>query len=159
MPEEAARAIVRVVSLVADLLDSSRLEQGLFALDRQPVNLADLVRETSAALATDAVPVRVDSSVSVALSGDANRIRQALENVLSNAIRFSPAGTSVDVGLDLQADDAGHWAVVTVADQGPGIPRSSSRASSTALPAGQIHRVSVSVSTSPGASSAPTAEH
>ena len=51
--EEAARAVNRVVSLVADLLDSSRLEQGLFALNRQPADLVDLVRETCAALATE----------------------------------------------------------------------------------------------------------
>ena len=60
--EEAARAVDRVVSLVADLLDSSRLEQGLFALNRQPVDFADLVRETCAALATNTVPIRVDVS-------------------------------------------------------------------------------------------------
>ena len=61
--EEAARAVDRVVSLVADLLDSSRLEQGLFALNRQPVDFADLVRETCAALATNTVPIRVDVPV------------------------------------------------------------------------------------------------
>jgi two-component system, OmpR family, sensor kinase len=120
--EEAARAVDRVVALVADLLDSSRLEQGLFALDRQPVNLADLVQETCAALATDTVPIRVDAYFSVVLAGDANRIRQALENVLSNAIKYSPPGTPVDVEVDVESGDAGHWAVVTVADQGPGIP-------------------------------------
>src|SRR4051812_4859778 len=58
--EEAGRAVDRVVSLVADLLDSSRLEQGLFALNRQPADLVDLVRETCAALATNSVPIRVD---------------------------------------------------------------------------------------------------
>jgi signal transduction histidine kinase len=120
--EEAARAVDRVVSLVADLLDSSRLEQGLFALDRQPVNLADLVRETCAALATDRVPIRVDGSASVVLAVDANRIRQALENVLSNAVKYSPAGTPVNVEVDVEPGDAGHRAIVTIADQGPGIP-------------------------------------
>ena len=60
--EEAARAVDRVVSLVADLLDSSRLEQGLFALNRQPVDFVDLVRETCAALTTNTVPIRVDVS-------------------------------------------------------------------------------------------------
>src|SRR5215207_6109231 len=44
--EEAARAVDRVVALVADLLESSRLEHGLFALNRQPVDFVDLVRET-----------------------------------------------------------------------------------------------------------------
>lgn len=120
--EEAARAVDRVVSLVADLLNRSRLEQGLFALDLKPVNLTDLVWETCSALATDRVPIRVEASGSVVLAADANRIRQALENLLSNAIKFSPAGAEVTVELQVESGDAGHWAVVTVADQGPGIP-------------------------------------
>ena len=121
--EEAARAVNRVVSLVADLLDSSRLEQGLFALNRQPADLVDLVRETCAALATNSVPIRVDvSRQDVVLAVDPNRIRQALENVISNAIKFSPAGAAVVVELDVESAGAGCWAVVTVSDQGPGIP-------------------------------------
>ncbi|MCD6057514.1 MAG: sensor histidine kinase [Thermomicrobiales bacterium] len=121
--EEAARAVDRVVSLVADLLDSSRLEQGLFALNRQPVDFVDLVRETCAALATNTVPIQVDvASEDVVLAVDPNRIRQALENVLSNAIKFSPPGAAVIVELDVESAGAEGWAVVTVSDQGPGIP-------------------------------------
>src|SRR5918998_1122047 len=111
--EEAARAVDRVVSLVADLLDSSRLEQGLFALDRQPVDLVDLVRETCAALTTNTVPIRIEGSdQDVVLAMDPNRIRQALENLLSNAIRFSPAGAAVVVELDVNSSGAESWAVV-----------------------------------------------
>ena len=121
--EEAARAVDRVVALVADLLDSSRLEQGLFALNRQPVDLVDLVRETCAALTTNSMPIRVEvSDQDVVLAMDPNRIRQALENLLSNAIRFSPAGAAVVVELDVDSSGAESWAVVTVTDQGPGIP-------------------------------------
>jgi signal transduction histidine kinase len=121
--EEATRAVDRVVSLVADLLDSSRLEQGLFALNRQPVNFVDLVRETCAALTTNTVPIRIDvSDQDIVLAVDPNRIRQALENVLSNAIKFSPVGAAVAVELDVESAGTGCWAVVTVSDQGPGIP-------------------------------------
>ena len=121
--EEAARAVDRVVALVADLLDSSRLEQGLFALNRQPVDFVDLVRETCAALTINTVPIRVDvSRQDVVLAMDPNRIRQALENVLSNAIKFSPEGAAVVVEVDVESAGAGCWAVVTVSDQGPGIP-------------------------------------
>jgi two-component system OmpR family sensor kinase len=121
--EEAGRAVDRVVSLVADLLDSSRLEQGLFALNRQPADLVALVRETCAALATNTVPIRVDvSRQDVVLSVDPNRIRQVLENVVSNAIKFSPVGATVVVELDVESSGTECWAVVTVSDQGPGIP-------------------------------------
>ena len=121
--EEAARAVDRVISLVADLLDSSRLEQGLFALNRQPVDLVDLVRETCAALATNTVPMRIDvSRHDIVLAADSNRIRQVLENVLSNAIKFSPPGAAVVVEIDVESTGAECWALVTVSDQGPGIP-------------------------------------
>jgi two-component system, OmpR family, sensor kinase len=121
--EEAARAVDRVVSLVADLLDSNRLEQGLFALNRQPADLVDLVRATCAALTTSTVPIRVDvARQDVVLAMDPNRIRQALENLLSNAIKFSPAGATVVVELDVESAGGGCWAMVTVSDQGPGIP-------------------------------------
>jgi two-component system OmpR family sensor kinase len=121
--EEAARAVDRVVALVADLLDSSRLEQGLFAINLQPVDFVDLVRETCAALTTKSVPIRVEvSKQDVVLAVDPNRIRQALENVLSNAIKFSPVGAAVIVELEVESAGAGCWVVVTVCDQGPGIP-------------------------------------
>jgi two-component system, OmpR family, sensor kinase len=121
--DEAARAVDRVVSLVADLLDSSRLEQGLFALNRQPVDFVDLVQETCAALTTNTAQIRVEvSNQDVVLAVDPNRIRQALENVLSNAIKFSPVGSAVAVELDVESAGAGCWVVVTVTDQGPGIP-------------------------------------
>jgi two-component system, OmpR family, sensor kinase len=121
--EEAARAVDRVVALVADLLDSSRLEQGLFAINLQPVDFVDLVRETCAALTTKSVPIRVEvSKQDVVLAVDPNRIRQALENVLSNAIKFSPVGAAVIVELEVELAGAGCWVVVTVCDQGPGIP-------------------------------------
>jgi signal transduction histidine kinase len=68
------------------------------------------------------VPIRIDAPVPVVLAADPNRIRQALENLLSNAIKHTPAGASVDVTIEPESGDAGCWAVVTVADQGPGIP-------------------------------------
>jgi signal transduction histidine kinase len=87
------------------------------------VDFVDLVRETCAALTTNRVPIRVDvSNEDVVLAVDPNRIRQALENVLSNAIKFSPMGADVVVELDVESAGTECWAVVTVTDQGPGIP-------------------------------------
>jgi signal transduction histidine kinase len=87
------------------------------------VDFVDLVRETCVALTINNVPIRVDvSRQDVVLAMDPNRIRQALENVLSNAIKFSPEGAAVVVEVDVESAGAGCWAVVTVSDQGPGIP-------------------------------------
>jgi signal transduction histidine kinase len=108
-----------------DLLDSSRLEHGIFALDTQPTDLGELVRQTCAALTTDQVPIRVEAPADLVVTVDAERIRQALENLLTNALKHAPAGTEVTVEVGTEApamDNEQAWAVITVADQGPGIP-------------------------------------
>jgi len=89
--EGIARGIDRLNHLVTDLLDSTRLEQGLFTLDRRPTDLVNLAREVGAALETRAERIEVSCGVSelVALV-DPDRLRQALENVLSNALKYSP---------------------------------------------------------------------
>ena len=89
------------------------------------------MRETCAALATNSVPIRIDvSRQDIVLAMDPNRIRQALENVVSNAISLS-AGATV-VLSHVESTGAGCWAVVTVSDQGPGTPRNSCPVSSIA---------------------------
>lgn len=120
----AALAVDRLTMLMRDLLDSSRLEQGLFTLEAQPTDLAELVRTTGAALATPQIPIRVEAPLELVLTLDANRIRQALENLLGNAVKHAPAGTpvTVSVTVDDGGDQASGCAVVTVSDAGPGIP-------------------------------------
>ncbi|HEX5289100.1 MAG TPA: ATP-binding protein [Streptosporangiaceae bacterium] len=61
------------------------------------------------------------------ISGDEHRMHQVLANLLSNAARHTPAGTTVTVGLaavpgPAGAGGAGRWIAVTVTDDGPGIP-------------------------------------
>lgn len=120
--EEAVAAVDRLTALMRDLLDSSRLEHGLFALDTQPTDLAGLVRRTCAALATPQAPIRVEAPAELMATVDAERIRQALENVLINALKYGPAGTAVVVEVGTEAAGDATWAVITVTDQGPGIP-------------------------------------
>jgi two-component system OmpR family sensor kinase len=52
------------------------------------------------------------------VSGDRARLRQVVGNLLDNAVKYSPAGRAVDVRVARDAEDV----VVTVADEGPGIP-------------------------------------
>jgi signal transduction histidine kinase len=122
--ESAVAAVDRLTALMRDLLDSSRLEHGIFALNAQPIDLAELVRQTCAALATDQVSIRVEAPADLIVMVDAERIRQALENLLTNALKHAPAGTAVTVEVETEAPtvDGEGWAVITVADQGPGIP-------------------------------------
>jgi signal transduction histidine kinase len=55
------------------------------------------------------------------VEADPDRLKQALENLIANALRHSPKGVPVDVELAGERRDDGAWAVVSVKDEGPGI--------------------------------------
>ena len=126
-PERAGRyrEIIRrqnrhLAHIINDLLDVSRLMAGKITLERQPLNLADSVAACVEALrATErAIGFRiVVRSQPVWVEGDAVRIEQILNNLITNALKFSPSGSEVQV--DVHAD--GDHAVVTVQDFGAGI--------------------------------------
>ncbi len=111
----------RMSSLVEDLLLLARLDAGR-PLERADVDLTKLVLES----VSDA---RVTSpghrwvlelpDEPVVVPGDEQRLHQVVSNLLSNARRHTPSGTTVTVGTHL--DDDGSHAVVTVSDDGPGI--------------------------------------
>ena len=107
--------------LVNDLLDASLLDAAQLQLQRQPVDLAALVR-TSAGRVTSIAEqhtVRVDAPRGMR-SGhwDCGRLDQVLQNLLSNAIKYSPEGGEIMI----QVEDLGEQARVSVADRGMGIP-------------------------------------
>ena len=115
----------RLNSLVNQLLDVTRLQRGPFALDRQVLDLAALVAQVVAAFETLAAAAaqhqvelqRPDGPVWVL--GDGPRLEQVLTNLLSNALKYSPAGGVVAVHVAV----AEGWALVDVTDQGIGIPQ------------------------------------
>lgn len=110
----------RLSDLVADVLDTSRIEAGTFSYTFGDVKVDELVRETvaAAALGQDEVEVRVDVREPLpAIRGDRDRLRQVLMNLIDNAVKYSPAGRHV-----LVSTYAGNGCVhVDVADRGPGI--------------------------------------
>ena len=107
--------------MLDDLLDTTRLEQGLFALTLAPVNLAALVQETAELMQSPTAPIEVRGPGEVVAVVDAARVRQVLENLLSNALRYSPAGMPVTVEVRTEQRADGTWAIITVQDVGPGI--------------------------------------
>src|SRR5205807_8984765 len=112
--DEAARMGV----LVDDLLLLARLDQGR-PLEREPVDLAALVDDACAdARAADGGRViTADVADHLMTTGDSMRLRQAVGNLVRNAIVHTPAGTSVEVRLSSQNG----MARIDVVDDGQGI--------------------------------------
>ena len=113
---------VRMTGLVEDLLLLARLDEGR-ELDSGPVDLTSLLVD----VVSDAHAADPDRVLGLALPdqpveivGDAARLHQVFANLLANARIHTPPGTTVDVALVRQNG----WAVVTVTDDGPGIPES-----------------------------------
>jgi signal transduction histidine kinase len=117
-------AVERLSNLVSDLLDVERLEQKLFDIDRHDLDLAALIEETVSILATPERPIElhVRTQHPARVLVDPARMRQALENVLSNATKHSPLGVAVMVLVETEQREEGRWVVVTVHDSGPGVP-------------------------------------
>jgi two-component system OmpR family sensor kinase len=125
-PEEVERAMARIEReavrmgvLVEDLLLLARLDQGR-PLERAPVDLTALVLDsaTAARAIEPDRPFQVDvGERPVVVTGDGNRLRQVVDNLLTNVREHTAAGTSVTVALTV--GDA--TATLVVADEGPGM--------------------------------------
>jgi signal transduction histidine kinase len=118
------RAAGQMKRLVADLLDSARIQAGRLFLERAPVRLGTLVRqaEESARPAATERGVALEvlrSDDDYVVNADASRVDQVLGNLLTNAVKFSEPGGRVT----LEARGEGDHALLVVRDTGPGIPR------------------------------------
>lgn len=120
--ESALRSVEALARLTMDLLDVSRLEQGLFSLRLQPVDLMRVVREVAAAATVPGHEVQVRGPEELVLIGDPERLRQALSNLVANAVRHSPKGLPVVVNVERRDSNDGQQVLLSVADQGPGVP-------------------------------------
>lgn len=111
----------RMTALVEDLLLLARLDEGK-ATETTDVDLTQLVVETVSdekVMAPDHTWQLTLPDEPVTVRGDATQLHQVLANLLSNARKHTPAGTTVTTGLMRSADGS---VVVTVTDDGPGIP-------------------------------------
>ena len=112
----------RLVRLINDILDISKIDAGRLILRRTAVAPAELVRQSIAAVAQAPAGVTITATVSEGVPdvfADPDRILQALVNLLSNALKFAPAGTAVEVDV---ASDGPHFVRFSVSDHGQGIP-------------------------------------
>jgi signal transduction histidine kinase len=111
----------RLADLISDVLDTSRIDAGTFTFSFADVDIGGLVEEVVGAAAVGQEEIRVTAEVSGALPqlrGDRRRLRQVLQNLVDNAIKYSDAGGVVRV----RATTANGVMRVDVIDEGPGIP-------------------------------------
>jgi two-component system sensor histidine kinase CpxA len=109
------REVERLSSLVSSLLQVSRAESDPARLKRDTVDLTALVRETAAACRIEAAGREIEVTGECApVRGDAELLRRAVENVLRNAIRYSPADAPVAMTLAPSR--------ISIRDRGPGVP-------------------------------------
>jgi signal transduction histidine kinase len=118
----ARRNAGRLGRLVEDVVDLSRGDTGRLRMEMGEVDLGDLLRDAvdaaRPAAATALVGLDLQTEPLPAVRGDRHRLRQVLDNVLSNAVKFTPAGGWVTVRADARDGEVR----VEVADTGLGIP-------------------------------------
>jgi len=124
MIQQAFDGADRMVFLIADLLNVSRLQSGKFVIDNKPTDLAKMVE--SEVNVQNEVAVKRQLKVSLKkpdklplFNLDETKIRQVVMNFLDNAIYYTPAGGSIEVELALTDESINY----TVTDTGLGVPK------------------------------------
>lgn len=120
------RSSDRLAQLMDDLLDVSRIQGGQLALRPERLDLVALVRGVVERLddrLEEGLAVDADLPKSaVFIEADAGRLEQVLDNLLTNAVKYSPAGGTIEVRLIPESDGV----TVAIKDDGIGLPRGSS---------------------------------
>jgi two-component system sensor histidine kinase CpxA len=116
------REAARLDELIGEILSLSRLDDPARALAVEPVNLEELVETLVENARVEAEPhairVTIQAMAPLNIEGDRELLYRAVENVLRNAVRFSPDGAAVDVSVERVGEDA----LIRVRDHGPGVP-------------------------------------
>jgi signal transduction histidine kinase len=121
--DRVSRHLERLTSLTAEIVEMVRIEGDPLAQRWESVDpeglVAELVADCHAETEPRACEVRVVGHIAGAIDCDRELMRRALENVVRNAIRFSPAGS----GIDVELREVPPWVCITVRDYGPGVPQ------------------------------------
>ena len=112
---------IKLQRLIEELLDYQRALHAAASLEVRPIELEDLVREAARSheLAAQAKGLRLTiDAQSTSLEADPQKLRSIVDNLISNAVKFTPSGGTIAV----RARSAGGEAVIEVLDTGPGVP-------------------------------------
>jgi two-component system, sensor histidine kinase and response regulator len=117
------QAVTQMLRLIGEILDLSKIEAGKFSVTPELTDLAAAVADAAERFTPGAASKRVSLEVRrpgtpVRVSADPNRLDQVLMNLLSNALKFTPAGGTIRVAVAERLEEV----EVSVHDSGPGIP-------------------------------------
>jgi signal transduction histidine kinase/CHASE3 domain sensor protein len=119
--EVVHRNAKRLHRLVGDLLFFAQVEAGRLQVERLPVDVVELAERTLEVARPVAdergVTLELDASAPAAVAGDSAKLEQMLDNLMSNAVKFTPPGGRVSLGVHRDGDDV----AITVQDTGIGI--------------------------------------
>jgi signal transduction histidine kinase len=115
--------------LIDGVLVASRLEAGVFSVERSPVTVGAVLRATLGVFEPLAahrhVVLTFEGAFEQPLLADAPKLRQAIDNLIANALKFTPRGGKVRVRVSREKDGGGRASIVfDVSDTGPGIAES-----------------------------------
>jgi two-component system cell cycle sensor histidine kinase PleC len=110
-----------LLSLINDILDLSKIEAGKFELRDEAVDLHDLARDATRLMALRAeqggVALAADTQPGLTMRGDERALKQCIVNLLTNAVKFTPAGGQVRIAAAYGADGL----TVSISDTGCGV--------------------------------------
>jgi signal transduction histidine kinase len=119
--DAALKSVGRLGSLVADILDAARIDQGVLELEPRPVELTPLVNEVIDTLGTAQHRIVANVSDELVVVADPKRVCQCVENIVANAVQHSPDEAPVTVFIRRVKRENDDVARIDIVDEGPGI--------------------------------------
>ncbi|MHB8632917.1 MAG: PAS domain-containing sensor histidine kinase [Thermoplasmatota archaeon] len=117
------RATLRLNSIVEDVLDAARIQASQMRIRKEPVDVAAIAEEAAKSYLDVAREVGVELSIEskgpAVVLGDDTRLLQVANNLLSNALKFTPTGGHIELAVRADAQ----WVTLAVTDSGRGLTR------------------------------------
>jgi len=123
------RGVLRLMRLIDNLLESVRIEAGQHSIRQQPVDLSDVIADARDLIAPllrqRQLKIELDDSgIGGIVRGDAQRLGQVFVNLIANAAKFAPEGSTIRIGGRRSGSQSEVW----VEDEGPGVHEGSTGA-------------------------------
>ena len=134
LPETAARLVrlasentSRLRNIIDDILDLDKIASGRMEFDIEPLDALAMLENVARAHAVTAISAGVEILVAappgLRVLADAQRLHQVLDNLVSNALKFAPPGTQVQLQAQAETAETGPRVHLSVIDHGSGIPQ------------------------------------